>query len=337
MTFLSLQWLVLALMMLTSEQKTTNLPLQEAHVSEIVAIDSITGEDPIKHEFANLPFQIPEESYQPLRTLQDEALTQALAEKLKSNPAWRQLIANKKMSVGIVDINDPYHVRYASVNGDEMMYAASLPKIAILLATMDAFEKKEITETDELVADLTNMISHSNNTSATRFINLVGFKKIANVLTDPRYMLYDQEHGGGLWVGKRYAGAGDRNPDPMKGLSHAATAEEVCSFYYMMAMGKLVSPERSAEMLSIMDDPALHHKFVSALDQIAPDAKVYRKSGTWSNYHSDSVMVWGSGNRKYILVALIEDPAGESIIRSLVKPVESVLGVHGNAVVTAGS
>ena len=36
--------------------------------------------------------------------------------------------------------------------------------------------------------------------------------------------------GGGLWVGKRYAAAGKRLPDPMNGLSHGATVEQVSRF-----------------------------------------------------------------------------------------------------------
>jgi beta-lactamase class A len=153
---------------------------------------------------------------------------------------------------------------------------------------------------------------------------MLGYEKIEDVLTDPRYALYDETYGGGLWVGKRYASQGARHPDPMRGLSHAATVSQVCRFYYMMAMGKLISPERSGQMLSLMDDPALHHKFVNTLDQIAPGVKLYRKSGSWMTYHSDSVLVWGP-SRRYVLVALIDDPDGETIIRSLVKPVEGVL------------
>ncbi|MBZ0327328.1 MAG: hypothetical protein K8F54_06950, partial [Altibacter sp.] len=54
--------------------------------------------------------------------------------------------------------------------------------------------------------------------------------------------------------------------------------------------------------------------------------RLFRKSGSWKNYHSDSILVWGKEpNRRYILVALIDDPNGENIIRSLVKPVEKVL------------
>lgn len=275
--------------------------------------------------FEGLPMTLPDADYKPLRSALDPVLERALEAKLTSNSKWRYMINERKMAVGVVDISDPYHVRYASVNGDEMMYAASLPKIAILLAAVDAFESGELEETEELVADLDNMIGHSSNTAATRFIDLLGYERIESVLTDPRYALYDEDFGGGLWVGKRYAAQGRRYPEPLEGLSHAATVTQVCRFYYMMAMGRLISPERSRQMLSLMDEPALHHKFVNTLDVVAPDAKLYRKSGTWRTYHSDSVLVWGSQGRRYILVALIDDPDGERIIRSLVRPVESVL------------
>ena len=69
----------------------------------------------------------------------------------------------------------------------------------------------------------------------------------------------------------------------------------------------------------------LHHKFVNTLDRIAPNARVFRKSGSWRNYHADSALVWGKDGRKYILVALVEDPNGEQIIRDLVVPVENII------------
>jgi beta-lactamase class A len=90
-------------------------------------------------------------------------------------------------------------------------------------------------------------------------------------------------------------------------------------------MGKLVSRERSGEMLAYLRDPDIHHKFVYTYDQIVPDATLYRKSGTWKQWHSDSVLIWGPEWRRYILVALVEDPNGEEILRTLIPEVESVL------------
>lgn len=247
-----------------------------------------------------------------------------LEDELNLNPTWKRLISKNLMAVGIVDLSEINNIRYAGINDENMMYAASLPKIAILLAAMDAIENGELKDSNEIRKDLRLMISKSNNQASTRMIDRLGYEKIEAVLRSPQNKLYDEEVGGGLWVGKRYAAGGRRYPEPLKGLSHAATTRQVCSFYYQLAMGNLISPERSEEMLEIMKNPDLHHKFVNTLDRIAPKADIYRKSGSWRNYHSDSALVWGP-KRKYIIVALIDNDFGEQIIRDLVVPLEKVM------------
>lgn len=260
----------------------------------------------------------------PISDLQDRGLQALLDQEIYKNPVWKALISRKKMSLGIVDLSNENDIKYAGINDEHMMYAASLPKIAVLLAAMDAIDKGELKDTKNIRQDMRLMISKSNNQATTRMIDRVGYKKIESVLRAPKHKLYDEEVGGGLWVGKRYAASGARYPDPMKGLSHAATTKQVCSFYYQLAIGNLINDKRSKEMLKIMKDPDLHHKFVNTLDQIAPAADVYRKSGSWKNYHSDSALVWGP-DRKYVIVALVDDANGEQIIRNLVKPLDRVL------------
>ena len=261
----------------------------------------------------------------PLLNFNSKLLTGQLYNQLAATPKFKKLLDNKKMAVGIVSLDDVNAIQYAGINGEEMMYAASLPKIAILLAAMDAIEKGELKETAEVKNDMWLMISKSNNQASTRMIDRLGYDKISGVLMSDKYKLYDKKVGGGLWVGKRYAAAGERRPDPIKGLSHAATAEQVCRFYYKLVTGRLVTPERSKEMLNIMENPSLHHKFVNTLERIAPNARLFRKSGSWRTYHSDSILVWDKNGRKYILVALVDDPDGEQIIRNLVYPVEKAL------------
>lgn len=270
-----------------------------------------------------LPLKSTEE-IDPIAELQNADLQKLLQTEIYKNAEWKSLIQNKKMSIAIVDLTDQCNIKYAGLNDDHMMYAASLPKIAILLAAMDAIDTGELEDTKEVRNDMRLMISKSNNQASTRMIDRVGYDKIEAVLRAPKNKLYDEEVGGGLWVGKRYAAGGKRHPEPMKGLSHAATTKQVCSFYYQLAMGNLVNTERSKEMLEIMKDPALHHKFVNTLDRIAPKATIYRKSGSWKNYHADSALVWGP-KRKYIIVALIENDLGEQITRNLVVPIEKVL------------
>ena len=273
-----------------------------------------------------LPIRQNNLNLKPLRSLTHSSLQTNLEKELNMNPKWKSLMSQNRMAVGVIDLSNPKITKYASINGNHMMYAASLPKISILLAAMDAIEKGELIETEEVTNDMKIMISKSSNQAATRMIDRLGYDKIASVMTSEKYELYDEEEGGGLWVGKRYGGGGDTNREPILNLSHAASVDQVCRYYYLLANGKLVNRERSKQMLDIMENPDLHHKFVNTLDQIAPNARLFRKSGSWKNFHSDSILVWGKDpKRRYILVALIEDESGEQIIRSLVKPIEKVL------------
>ncbi len=275
---------------------------------------------------SNLPLHFGGDNIRPLLSMGNITFQNSLEFELMKNPLWKKLINQKKMAVGVVDLSNPGQAKFASINGNYMMYAASLPKIAILLAAEDAIDKGELKETPEVKSDLRLMISKSNNQAATRMIDLLGFKKIQNVLMDPLYKFYDKNNGGGLWVGKRYAKDGNTNRESLKNLSHAASVNQVCRYYYMLANGELVSRDRSKIMLDMLEKPELHHKFVNTLDKIAPEATLYRKSGSWKDFHSDSVLVWDiDPARRYILVALVDDSNGENIIRNLVVPVEKAL------------
>jgi beta-lactamase class A len=273
-----------------------------------------------------LPIKQTKVKLKPLISLTNSSLQASLEKELNLNSDWKALIEQNKMAVGLVDLSNPNNTRYASINGNHMMYAASLPKISILLAAMDAIENGELIETPEITNDMKIMISYSDNQASTRMIDRLGYEKIESVMTSKKYDLYNEKEGGGLWVGKRYAAGGATYREPLKQLSHAATVAQVCKYYYLLANGKLVNNNRSKQMLDIMENPALHHKFVNTLDLIAPEARLFRKSGSWKNFHSDSVLVWGKDpKRRYILVALIDDANGENIIRNLVIPIEKVL------------
>lgn len=272
-----------------------------------------------------MPVKVDKSAGLPLRNHQNPILQKRLNQQLISHPQWRKLIAKGKLAVGLVDLSDISSPRFAQVNGEIEMYAASLPKIAILLAAFDHFEKGKLQRTAEVEQDLHAMIRYSNNQAATRTIDrLGGLMKINAVLRDPRYHFYDRENGG-LWVGKRYAKTGPRLPDPVNGLSHSASVTQVCRFYYLLATGRLVSPQASRDMLEMLSEPGIEHKFVKALHEMAPDANLYRKSGTWKQWHADSVLVWGPDWRRYILVALVESPNGEGILRELVAQAEVAL------------
>lgn len=270
------------------------------------------------------PLVVASTDWQPLYSRVNPSLQADMEKRLNANPEWARLIRSKKLAIGLVDLSGE-QPRFARVNGNQMMYAASLPKIAILLGAYVSFEDGSLAETEEIHKDLADMIRVSSNSAATRLIDKVGMTKIQNVLKDPQYGFYDAKRGGGLWVGKRYASAGPRVGDPVFNISHGATATQVCRFFYLLASGRLINAERSAQMLNDLSDPHLHHKFVSQVDEREPGAEMYRKSGTWKRWHSDAIMVRGSKWRDYILVGLVESENGERILRQVLPAMEEII------------
>ena len=207
-----------------------------------------------------------------------------------------------------------------------MMYGASLPKLAILLAAFQGLEDGTLKETPEMQSDLIEMIRRSDNLAAGRLTARIGLGKIEALLTDRRYRFYDAARGGGLWLGSGFVPGGERHPEPLHGLLQAATANQVCRFYYLLACGRLVSSERSRQMLKILAFPDLHDKFVKVLEPSVPLNQLHRKSGEWSIWHSDSILVWSDPPwRRYILVGLVEHRQGERVLEELVPAVEQIL------------
>ncbi len=233
------------------------------------------------------------------------------------------LIQERRLAVALADLTEPGVARYAGVNDDAMMYAASLPKIAVLLTVFEKIEARELPDTPELRETLTDMIRFSSNAAATRAIHLVGFDAIAGCLEQSRYRLYDRSGFGGLWVGKAYDRAPAVTGDPLLGMSHGATARQAVRFFVLLDQGLLVSPKRSREMLRILGNPEMHHKFVKGLEA-RPAARIYRKSGTWRHWHSDAALIERNGQR-YVVAALVEDRNGSEILERLIVALDDLV------------
>jgi beta-lactamase class A len=301
----------------------------ERHVKVVTAIAVAAlgllapGLNPADAAPPPLPLSVSSQQWRPLSQRLDQGLQDRLEQALKRHAAWQPLLAQGKMSVGLVDLSNPKAPRAALVNGNTMMYGASLPKLMILLAAFQGFEDGSLKDTREVHRDLIEMIRRSDNLAASRVIARIGLRNIEALASDCRYRFYDPKKGG-IWLGGTYAHGGEKNPEPITGLSHTATAYQLCRFYYLLAYGRLVSPERSRQMLKILAFPDLPGKFVSVLEPAVPPNYLYRKSGEVRGFHADSILVW-AGWRRYILVAMVEDGGGERIVKELVPVVEQVL------------
>ncbi len=278
-----------------------------------------------------------------LRTSRDPYLQEALRGRLRTLGYW-PAVNRGQLAVALVDVTHPERPRMAAVNAHSAMYAASLPKIAILLGAMQKSEDGLMALDAPTLNQLTAMIRTSSNSAASAMLDKVGYEYLADVLQSERYRLYDEELNGGLWVGKPYARSAAWRRDPLNNLSHAATVFQVARFYYLLDTGQLASPGSCEIMKTMLADPGIEHKFVRGLNQSRPGSTIYRKSGTWRTYHSDSALIERDG-RRYIAVALANHPSAGTWLSRLIVAMDDLIYAPenvarddmGDAAVTASS
>lgn len=248
----------------------------------------------------------------------------------------KSAIKSQQLSVALVDITDTHHPRTALINGDHMMYAASLPKIAILFGVFSRIEHEELQLTDSLRERLTKMIRFSSNSAATEMLNLAGKQYLSDLLQSQPYRLYDASHNGGLWVGKEYGRGAAFKRDPLHNLSHGATALQVARFYYLLETNRLVKPDLQDDMKEILSKPGINHKFVKGLNANRPGSDIYRKSGSWKQWHADSALVERDG-RKYIAVGLAENAKGGEWLSDMIVAMDDLIMDSTSSVASAES
>jgi beta-lactamase class A len=233
-------------------------------------------------------------------------------------------VGERRLAVALVDVTAAEQPRYAGVNDCEMMYAASLPKIAIVLAGFERIAGGLMQYTPAVKEMFIRLVRFSSNADASRAIQRIGFSYIARVLTSASYRLYDPLVNGGLWIGKAYGGPNDYwKRDPLHNLSHGATAMQVARFFVLLEQGRLVNPYYSAEIKEILSNPGIRHKFVKGLNAIGV-RDIYRKSGTWKDSHCDAALVEHDG-RKYVAVALMRDPRGGEVLPRLIQRLDRLI------------
>ncbi len=157
------------------------------------------------------------EQFQLLDNAGDAQLQKEL-ETLISQQNLTTAVRTKELAVVLAIVTDPDKPHLAELNGRNMLYAASLPKIAILLGAAVEIDEGRLVLDDELQTDLDNMIRYSCNSCATNVLARVGREDLLDILQSPEYKFYDEKGNGGLWVGKDYAPGTAYHRDPLANL-----------------------------------------------------------------------------------------------------------------------
>ncbi len=245
---------------------------------------------------------------------------QAKVERIDADLRARYGMTTDQTAVGVLDLNT---LRLATIHPDREEYAASVPKVGILLAYFQLHPKAATSLNAETRPELGLMAKASNNEIAAKFSRELGLKQIQAVLNS--YHFYDTNHGGGIWIGKHYGKGDERYGDPVGNHSHAATVRQLLRYFLMLEQGKLVSPAASKTMREIFASPDIPHddiKFVRGL--AGRGVPIIRKWGTWEDWRHDSAVVTGGG-RHYIIVALTRHPKGDEYLVELAKAVDDLM------------
>jgi beta-lactamase class A len=232
-------------------------------------------------------------------------------------------VESGRLSLALVDLSQRDAPRLAMLNGHEMVYAASLPKIAILLGAFVEAERGRIPLDDTHLGEITRMIRFSSNEAATRVLDWVGRDRLLAILQSPAIALYDTKRNGGLWVGRSYGREDAYQRDPINHLSHGATAFQVARFYWLLDNDRLVDPPFASLMKQALSQPGIRHKFVKGLES-RPGVEIYRKSGTWQDFHADSALV-EAGAHKFVMVGLAHHKDGGEWLVRLAAPMHDLV------------
>jgi len=269
-----------------------------------------------------------------LRAARDASL-QSAVERVVADAGLLHEVAQGHLALALVDATDPSAPRLAMLNGDRMMYAASMPKVAILLGALAEAEAGRLPINAMTVGAMTNMIRYSSNDDATRVLRWVGIDRLLEILQSPRFALYERAGAGGLWVGKGYGPEPATRRDPLHNLSHGATAYQVARLYWMLASDQLLSPPMNLLMKQVLSSPGIHHKFVKGLNA-RPGVSIYRKSGTWKQFHADSALV-ETRDKRFILVGIAEHADGGEWLARLAAPLHDLVVPPARATTAASS
>ena len=218
---------------------------------------------------------------------QVDAALQSAIEEIDVSIRAKHGMSTEHAAVGVLNLKD---FRLAMIHPDRGEYAASVPKIGILLAYFQLHPEAATNLNSQTRRELGLMTKASNNEMAAKFSREMGLKEIQQVLNS--YGFYDAKRGGGIWVGKHYGRGSERYGDPVDDNSHAATVRQLLRFYLMLEQGRLVSPEASRTMKEIFASPEIPHdniKFVKALS--GRDVGILRKWGSWQNWVHDSAII----------------------------------------------
>lgn len=244
-----------------------------------------------------------------------------------------QKLETTELAVTVVDLKDTNRLAWASHRGTVPIYPASVVKLFYLAAAHQWMEEGRLQDTAELRRAMHDMIVDSYNEATHYVVDLLtGTTSGPELPAEELKVWFDRRNA----VNRYFASLGytginankkpwcegpyGREAQAIKAfeskrnqLSTEATARLVTE----IALGRAVSPARSAQMLSLMQrdplaetkDPDDQAKFTGPA--LPPGAKLWSKAGWTSETRHDAAYVELPNGRRLVLVIFSENHANE--------------------------
>jgi hypothetical protein len=305
---------------LASSPRATDV--SEAAVTAALAASPLMSTGAPAAYFEDWPRAMRLQSYRLTYDTPVDAHLQGALEAIDQQVGTKLEIPDADRAFGVLDLTD---LRLALVQPDVMFYAASVPKICIVLAYLDTHPEAVAGLDPQIEHELQRVIKRSDNELAAKYSQIVGIETIQKLLQSDRYRFYDPNHGGGLWCGKHYGIEEPRYGDPLHDHSHGATVRQCLRYYLMLEQGKLVSAAASAKLKEIFAAPQLeflNDNFVRGLN--GRDVTILRKSGLWEDWHLDTARVQ-HGDRVYLLAGMVRHSKGSEYLAEMAAAVDEAL------------
>jgi hypothetical protein len=256
-----------------------------------------------------------------------------------------------ELAVTLIDMRDPNNLRQANYRGEEKIYPASVSKMFYLGAVHRWLQDGKLKDSPELQQAVREMIVDSWNEPTQYIVDL-----LTGTTSGPALPAKEMKK----WADKRnavnrfYAGLGYRNINVnQKTFCEASygrekifrgangenrnklTTNATARLLSEIALGRLVSPERSAQMMELMkrdqyakgdpDDQARGFTGLALKD--APGLKLWSKAGWTSETRHDAAYIETPDGLRFVLVTFTVNHANErGIIPAVARAVLVRLG-----------
>jgi hypothetical protein len=256
-----------------------------------------------------------------------------------------------ELAVTLIDMRDPNNLRQANYRGEEKIYPASVSKMFYLGAVHRWLQDGKLKDSPELQQAVREMIVDSWNEPTQYIVDL-----LTGTTSGPALPAKEMKK----WADKRnavnrfYAGLGYRNINVnQKTFCEASygrekifrgangenrnklTTNATARLLSEIALGRLVSPERSAQMMELMkrdqyakgdpDDQARGFTGLALKD--APGLKLWSKAGWTSETRHDAAYIETPDGLRFVLVTFTVNHANErGIIPAVARAVLARLG-----------